>query len=66
MARRILWLKTKTTGLNANESSLCHISLIVEEDTIIIDTAIIKESQKSLWIDPPLEKIKELKSIFKK
>ncbi len=37
-----------------------------KKSTEPFDTAIIKESQKSLWIDPPLEKIKELKSIFKK
>ena len=30
------------------------------------DTGIIKESQKTQWINPPLDKIKELKSIFKK
>ena len=35
---RVLWMKTKTTGLDANECAVCEVSLIVEEDTKIIDT----------------------------
>jgi hypothetical protein len=37
-----------------------------KKNTEPFETMIIKESQKSVWINPPLDKIKELKLIFKK
>jgi len=37
-----------------------------KSSTESFDTTIIKVNQKTLWINPPLEKINELKSIFKK
>jgi predicted methyltransferase len=36
-----------------------------KKSTESIDTSIIKESQKMQWLNPPMDKIKELKSIFK-
>jgi hypothetical protein len=36
-----------------------------KESTEPFDTLILKDSHKSLWVNPPLEKINELKSIFK-
>ena len=37
-----------------------------KSSTETFDTTIIKVNQKTLWINPPLEKINELKSVFKK
>jgi hypothetical protein len=36
-----------------------------KKSTEPFDTTIIKENQRSIWINPPLDKVKELKSIFK-
>lgn len=36
-----------------------------KQSTVLIDTMIVKENQKMLWTNPPLEKMKELKSSFK-
>jgi hypothetical protein len=36
-----------------------------KKSTEPFDTTIIKDSKKLLWINPPMDKIKELKSIFK-
>jgi hypothetical protein len=35
-----------------------------KKSTVPVDTTIIRENQKSLWINPPLDKMKELKSSF--
>ena len=37
-----------------------------KSSTESFDTTIIKVNQKTLWINPPLEKINELKNVFKK
>ena len=37
-----------------------------KKSTETFDTSIIVDSKKSIWINPPLDKIKELKLVFKK